>query len=196
MIPTGIIPQMPGRHDARQRVLDAATVLFARDGINITGVDQIAATAGVGKMSLYRHFASKDALIVEVLRARDPAHLDWLLPAAPLGVETVLAMFDRIARAASRPGFTGCPFVQATIELPGAHPAQRIVAEHKRSFARRVERHLRAGGVEAPRAVATHLVALADGATIDCLIHHGPRPARDARRLAARLVVSRSPAPE
>ncbi len=170
-------------------MLDAATVLFARDGIGATGVDLIAATAGVGKMSLYRHFASKDDLVVAVLRARDPIHLDWLLPAAPLGVETILAMFDRIARAAGRPGFTGCPFVRAANELPSTHPARRIVADHKRSFARRVEQHLRADGVTAWRSLATQLVALADGATIDCLIHGGPRPARDARRLAARLLV-------
>ncbi|MCW2986101.1 MAG: regulatory protein TetR, partial [Conexibacter sp.] len=56
---------------ARERVLATASRLFGREGIRAVGVDRIAAEAAVGKMTLYRHFATKDDLVVAVLERRD-----------------------------------------------------------------------------------------------------------------------------
>jgi AcrR family transcriptional regulator len=164
--------------------MDAAATLFYREGITATGVDRIAAVAGVGKMSIYRHFAGKDDLVVEVLRKRDAPHLDWLLPMASPGEQQVLAVFDRIATAARRPGYQGCPFVRAALELPVDHPGRSVVVEHKRRLAERIEHHLRAFGLPAARDAAGVWVTLIDGAATECAVQRSALPARHARDLA------------
>ena len=71
--------------DARERLLEAADRLFYRDGIRAAGVDTIIAEAGVAKMTLYSHFASKDQLIAEYLRRRGLAVRAWLAEATARG---------------------------------------------------------------------------------------------------------------
>ncbi|QQS23701.1 MAG: helix-turn-helix transcriptional regulator [Actinomycetota bacterium] len=87
--------------------MKAATMLFYRDGIAVTGVDRIAAEAGVGKMSLYRHFDGKDDLVVEVLRRAGRRASRLVVADDAPGEAQVLAVFDRIAGAARKPGFRG-----------------------------------------------------------------------------------------
>ena len=63
----------------RGRVLQAAYDLFCREGINAVGIDRIVAAAGVAKMSLYRHFRSKEELVLAVLDLREKLwKVDWL----------------------------------------------------------------------------------------------------------------------
>jgi AcrR family transcriptional regulator len=57
---------------ARDRLLAAAEDLFYRDGFHAVGLDRILAETEVTKTTFYNHFESKEDLIVEVLRARDP----------------------------------------------------------------------------------------------------------------------------
>jgi len=176
---------MTGTRDARQRVVQAADVLFYEQGFTATGVDAIAECAGVGKMSLYRHYAGKDDLAVAALRQRDETHLDWLLPEDDGdGRQRVRAMFDRIARAATTAQFRGCPFVRAGLELPAGHPAQHAVAEYRDRLHARLRLLAARLGARDPDTLARQLMILADGAATACAVQRDPAPAHDARQLA------------
>lgn len=181
----------------RGRIVMAARELFYEDGVTATGVDAVAARAGVGKMSLYRHFSGKAELVEAALRSRNEAQLDWLLPRDTDGTgrDRVLAVFDRIARAADRPGFHGCPFVRAAVELPAEHPAQGAVRDHKAGLLARLESVTRDVGAHEPSRLARQLAMLVDGATAGCVVQGSSTPALDARELADLAMAAASGAP-
>ncbi|MFG3255231.1 TetR/AcrR family transcriptional regulator [Streptomyces sp. NPDC048172] len=189
---------MTGTRDARERVLNAATSLFYENGITATGVDVISEHAGVGKMSLYRHFTSKDDLVVAVLKSQDQFHLDFLLPeTTDQGPrQQVAAMFDRIAHAATGGGFNGCPFLRAGLELPTDHPGRRVVREHKARFRARLRTLMEALGVADAAALAWQLATLADGAAVESVVQNSGTPARAARTLAMLAIDSATQQPD
>ncbi|MEU6251188.1 TetR/AcrR family transcriptional regulator [Streptomyces sp. NPDC047043] len=188
---------MVGTRDARERVLRSASSLFYENGIAATGVDVISEHASVGKMSLYRHFPSKDDLVVAVLKFRDETHLDWLLPESDLDPRRqVSAMFDRIARAAGRSGFPGCPFVRAGLELPAGHPGRRVVRDHKARFRARLRALAQVLHAADPAALAWQLVTLADGAAAECVLQGSGTPARAARAVAMLAIDMATPEQE
>src|SRR5438876_6868971 len=118
----------------RERILSVAADLFYRHGIRAVGVDAIAEAAGTNKMTLYRHFASKDELVAEYLRERARlanAAWDRLTAAYPGDALAQLRawlakMAERLAHADER----GCALVNAAVELPEkSHPARRVIEE-------------------------------------------------------------------
>jgi AcrR family transcriptional regulator len=120
---------------ARERILDTAYELFGRHGVRAVGVDRIVAEAGVAKMSLYRHFPSKDDLVLAVLQERQRRWTrDWLgaeierreaSPAARL-----LAIFDVFGEWFARADFEGDPFVRVLLEFDGeGNPLRQASAE-------------------------------------------------------------------
>ena len=120
----------------RDRILAAAADLFYRHGIRAVGVDAIAEAAGTNKMTLYRHFPSKDELVAEYLRqSAKEADTCWdrlqkLHPGderAQLGT-WLREMADHVADIDER----GCALANAAIELPDKnHPARRVIEEFK-----------------------------------------------------------------
>ena len=70
---------MTGSHDARERLIAAAEGLLTRWGPRAVSMDAAAAAAGAGKMSAYRHFASRDELLAAALEHHHPRHLRWLV---------------------------------------------------------------------------------------------------------------------
>src|SRR4051812_3988985 len=67
----------PAGKSARERIPETASELFFRHGIRAVGIDTIIARSGVAKMSLYRHFASKDDLVVAFLEWRNRTYWEW-----------------------------------------------------------------------------------------------------------------------
>jgi len=112
----------PGRAaGARERILAAAYDLFARHGIAAVGVDAIVAHAGVAKMSLYRHFRSKDELVLAFLeRRRELWRSRWLeaeiARRAPDPAARLLAIFDVFDGWFQEPEFEGCSFINVLLE--------------------------------------------------------------------------------
>ena len=106
--------------DARERIVSTAYELFARHGLRAIGVDRIIAEAGVAKTTLYRHFRSKDDLVLAVLQRREEIWLDgWLLPAiAGRGApeEQLLAIFDAFDEWFRQPDYEGCLFANSLLE--------------------------------------------------------------------------------
>ncbi|GAA2794682.1 TetR/AcrR family transcriptional regulator [Saccharopolyspora taberi] len=124
------------RTSARERLLDAAGELFYRDGIRAVGIDAVIARAGVAKMSLYKHFRSKDELVVAYLERREQRWREHFETQARgmtgTPAERVLAVFDVLARWTERENPRGCAFINAYAELADAdHPGVAIARADK-----------------------------------------------------------------
>ena len=114
----------------RERILEVADRLFYTEGVRATGTEKIMSISEVAKATFYRHFKSKDALVLAYLDRCGRAFWDYLLsPAPPADVHEALVKLDRLA---NRPGVTGCPFLLVAAEYPDlAHPFHQRVIEHK-----------------------------------------------------------------
>lgn len=160
-----------GRLPPRGRILAAAGELFYRHGIRAVGVEAIAEAAGTNKMTLYRHFASKDALVAEYLRqfanAADGCweRLARAHPGDPLA--QLFAWLDEMAHHLSEPHERGCALANAAIELPEKdHPARRVIEEYKRAQRSRLIRLSEQAGLSEPELLADELHLLLEGARV------------------------------
>jgi len=152
----------------RARILAAASDLFYRHGIRAVGVEAIAEAARTNKMTLYRHFASKDELVAEYLRRlAGDADAAWhsLETGHPGDARAQLRgwlamMNDHIADPAAR----GCALANAAVELPEKdHPARRVIEDHKRGVRDKLAELCRRAGLQQPDLVADGLFALLEG---------------------------------
>jgi AcrR family transcriptional regulator len=133
------MPRPPG--DQRDRLLRRASEAFYAEGIHAVGVDRIIADAQTTRATFYRHFPSKEDLIVAYLRAADGqirADLAGRVEGAP-PAEAIRRVAASIAGQISGPGFRGCAFLNAVTEYPDpGHPVYRVVTEHRDWFLRTV----------------------------------------------------------
>jgi AcrR family transcriptional regulator len=155
----------------RERILRAARELFYRDGINAASVEAIAAAAGTNKMTLYRHFASKDELIsayLMELAAEGEALWGEASAAHPGDPQAQLRMLlRRISQFADECSGRGCALANAAVELAGReHPARRIVEAHKRRARQRLVQVCREAGYQNPEQLADELFLLVEGARV------------------------------
>ena len=165
----------------RERILAAARELFYRDGIRAVGVEAIAAAADTNKMTLYRHFASKDELVAEYL-GQLAAEGDTLWEAAraqhPGDPEAQLrALLRRVSQFADEFGGRGCALANAAIELAERdQPARRIIEEHKRQQRGRLVALCREAAFERPERLADEIFLLVEGArvSLQSVGRHGP----------------------
>lgn len=119
--------------DARERIIRTAYELFTRHGLAAVGVDRIVAEANVAKTTLYRHFHSKDELIVAVLERHQQLWLrEWLEPRLSTGgtsaAEQLLAVFDSFEEWFGDEGFNGCLFINSLNETRDRASAVRLAA--------------------------------------------------------------------
>ena len=126
--------------DARQRLLDTADRLFYAEGFRAVGIDRIIAEAGVAKMTLYSHFRSKDDLILAVLRHREEQVLAWFAREMERHTRSGRGpargrFFAALKEWFESPGFRGCAFINASVELADAgHPGSVFARQHKERF--------------------------------------------------------------
>jgi AcrR family transcriptional regulator len=184
------------RLQPRERLLAAASTLFYAEGIRSIGVDRLIAEAQVTKATFYRHFPTKDDLVVAYLRGRDGTIRGRLAQAAALGAgdprRTLALLLDGLADEVCGPGFRGCPFINAAAEFPDAtHPVRLLIAEHRDWF-RTALAELAAGcGHPDPARAAEALALLRDGAMVGGYLDGDT--ARRALMYAARLIVGATP---
>lgn len=181
------------RPNKRDLIVRQASRLFYERGTGL-GVDTLIGEIGVAKMTLYKHFRTKDELIVECLhhissRYRD--HLRGGLAEDAPPTERVLGIFDSLREWFVRPSFRGCAFVNATVELSdGQHPAHDAVMEHKTSTREWVAELVTDCSVEDPELVARQIVQLMEGAITTALVEHDPTAADVAQRSAAQILAA------
>ena len=155
----------------RERLLAVAGDLFYRQGIRAVGVEAIAEAAGTNKMTLYRHFASKDELVAEYLRqSANGADACWsklveAYPGDPLA--QLRAWLKEMAAHVANADERGCPLVNAAVELPEkGHPARRVIEEAKAKQRSRLINLCGAAGLSEPEMLADELHLLLEGARV------------------------------
>jgi AcrR family transcriptional regulator len=107
---------------ARQRILDSAYELFSRRGIRAVGIDEVITNASVAKATLYRHFDSKDALVLAFLQQREQLWTrNWVEAEArrrgDTAEEQLLAIFDLFDEWFRKDDFEGCSFINVLLEM-------------------------------------------------------------------------------
>lgn len=165
----------------RQRIIVAARELFYRHGIRAVGVDAIAEAAGTNKMTLYRHFDSKDALVAEYLRGlAEEKHDVWsvLETAHPGDPRAQLeGWLIEVASNVSDPKSRGCALANAAVELPEkGHPARCVIEQFKQHSRERLAALCRNAGARQPELLADQLFMLLEGALVcaQSTGHEGP----------------------
>ncbi len=161
---------VPAGRSARERILDTASELFYRDGYHAVGIDTIVARSGVAKMTLYRHFPSKDDLIAAYLERADAEFWDWLdseIATIDDPKAKLVAAFDATARLATSARCLGCTFQAAASEFPEPdHPGHEVALAHKRRVLDRFADLARRAGLHEPDELAAQLLLLMDGAWV------------------------------
>ncbi len=175
---------------AGERILDTAFRLFYAHGIRSVGVDRIIAESQVAKATFYKHFPSKDHLVVAYLDAVDRTWTAQLRrTAAAAGAapaRRLVGMFDALAEACDREGYRGCAFLNAAAEYEAGTLVHTRTLEHKDAVRAWVRDLAEEAGAADPDALARGLTLLLDGAlasgSVDAL-PDAPAVAKDAARL-------------
>src|SRR4051794_12301065 len=183
----------------RQRLIDAGVQRFYRDGFRNVGIDQILGDVGISKTAFYKHFESKEDLMLAALEdynGRVQQMFRGLM--RELGGDTAIgqlhALMDVVERIIETEGFQGCIFVNAAIEFPLAHePAHVAAAESKQAIEDLVcEVAAEAGAVE-PRMVARELCLIMEGAYVTRHVTGNKQTVDVARRLAHLVIAAGCP---
>lgn len=171
----------PTRTPPRERILAAARDLFYRQGIRAVGVEAIAEAAETNKMTLYRHFASKDELVAEYVRTfavEDEEIWSCIAsshPGDPLA--QLRAWVHRMANEVADPGSRGCAIANAGVQIPEpGHPARCVIENHKKSLRGHVVGLCRDAGLRDPELVADGIFLMLEGARVSIQSegHGGP----------------------
>ena len=186
---------------ARERILCAAFELFGRRGIRAVGTDEVIACAGVAKATLYRHFATKNDLVLAVLERREQLWTHGLIEAQSglLGntpEEQLLAIFDVMHDwFQSRDGYEGCSFINVLLELGADHPAGRASVAHIDNVRDIVRQRALAAGLTDVEDFASSWHILMKGAIILAAVGD-LEAARRAQKMARSLIEQHKPAAE
>lgn len=179
----------------RERILETASVLFYEGGLRAVGIDTIIATAEVAKASFYKHFASKDDLVLAFLERRDVAWREWLRTTveqlSPRKPGRPLAVFDALEERFARSDYRGCAFINSMVELADdSHAAHVASAKHKAQVMEYLKELLTDAGYTRTDQLAYDLMLLIDGAIVARVRDGVPDSAAAAKRIATLLLNS------
>ncbi|MBA3067597.1 MAG: TetR/AcrR family transcriptional regulator [Hyphomonas sp.] len=178
----------------REELVQNALTIFYEGGFNAIGMDRIAAETGVSKTSIYKHFRTKEDLILATLRLHDEQFRNWLVRRVEVlasePAQRLLAVFDALREWLLEPEFRGCMFVKASAEFQDrASPIHAASAEHKRLLQIYFEKLADKAGAGHPGELAAQLQLLIEGAiTIAHL--HDPHLAAETAGAAARVLIN------
>lgn len=183
-----------GEPSARDRILRTSSEMFYREGFRAVGVDRIVAASGVAKMTLYKHFPSKDDLIVAVLEKRHKTFTAWLTAQVSQRIDggspPIDAFFGVLKEWASLPDFRGCPFLNACAEFADAsHPGRSVTAAYKNRLVEILASIAAQCGSTRPEESANQLLLLVNGAVICAAMMNSLEPLDWAQTAARRLII-------
>jgi len=182
--------------ETRQQILDAAENLFYWHGITATGVDRVAAEAGVAPTTMYRLFGSKDALVAAYVDRYAAGYQGWIesltsdprLPAR----DRILALFDALTANTGPGTFRGCPFLMVLAEYPdpasAAHASAQAVKAWVRNRLHDLARELPGRNAHTADVTGDRLALVIEGLYASTAALGTEGPARRARELAALIV--------
>ena len=194
----GTVVASPAPVPPRERILAVARELFYRRGIHAVGVDAIAEAASTNKMTLYRHFSSKDELVAACLRelvAEIDADWDAIAAAHPGDPKgELVAWFQHIGQWFIRESGRGCALANAASNCRiQDHPARQVVREHKSAVRERLVRLCRDAGLRDPEAVASQVFLVCEGARVAAQSLGSDEPLTRLPALLSDLVEEHSP---
>lgn len=177
----------------RTDLIQNALPLFYENGFHATGMDLVAKETGVSKTSIYKHFRTKEELILAVLRLRDERFRNWLyrrmeeLSATPQG--QMLAMFDILKEWFEQDGFQGCMFIKASAEFQSKdHPINAQAYAHKQLLTDHLAKLAAKAGYPHPDDLARKLIILKEGAIVMATMSHNSASASEAKEVAQALL--------
>jgi len=186
------------RPSKRDELVREAQQIFYRDGFHATGMDLLSAETGISKTTMFKHFRSKEELILAALQRRDETFREWFLEEVTKVADTprarLLALFDVLRRwiggDAPGPGFSGCTFINAAAEYGDpANPVHRAARTHKHRLRAAIAELAEAAGARNPDALATRLHLLIEGAIVTAQVT-GEIGAVDHAKDIARTVIA------
>lgn len=173
----------------RQKLVEAARQRFYRDGFRNVGLDQIISDVGISKTAFYKHFQSKEDLMLEVLTAQDQWLQQRLLQMIrEIGGDSASrqlhAVFDVVEQIIESEDFFGCIFVNAAMEFPLPHdPVHEAAARNKKAIERIIHDIAERAGVCDPPALAKDLCLVIEGAYVTRHVTADPDTIGTARRV-------------
>jgi AcrR family transcriptional regulator len=188
----------PTAPTAKERILATANALFYEEGIRAVGIDKIIEQSGIAKMTLYRHFASKDDLVVAYLSALIHAYWVWFdqVIAANVGKPRLqmLDLFDALAAKLRANDCRGCAFSNVVTEFPNPqHPGRQVALAHSLEVRKRLTALAEQAGASDPARLGDQLALLLDGAYAQGQKSAGGQAALHARDMADILMAAQLP---
>src|ERR1700726_4997700 len=185
---------------ARERILDAAYDLFSQRGIRAVGVNEVIERAGVATATLYRHFASKDELVLAFLDVREQRWTKDLIEAGAIRrgsnpEERLLAIFDVLDEWFHRDDFEAGSFIKGLLELGATHPAGGASVRHLEQIRAIVRRLAEEAGLRDTDSFAHSWHILMQGSIV--VAAEGDAQAAQRSKAMARLLIDqhRKPLP-
>lgn len=177
----------------RDELVQKALTSFYRGGFHAIGMDRLAKETGVSKTAIYKHFRTKEDLILATLRLRDEQFRNWLRrrveALAPEPEGQLLAIFDALGEWFEEPGFRSCMFIKASSEYQdNTHPIHATSAEHKRLLAIYFAGIAEKTNTADPEGLARQLLIIKEGAIVLAHLHDHKQVTADARALAKNTI--------
>ncbi len=181
------------RPTKRDELVQKALTVFYQNGFHATGMDTLVKQTGISKTSMYKHFRTKEELILAALRLRDEKFRNWLCrrmeELADTPKDQLVAMFDALDEWFKEPGYKGCMFVKASSEYQDAsHPIHMQCADHKRLLERHITGLAEKAGISDPGQIARRLLLLKEGAIVTSHLGLADNPAGEAKLAAIDLL--------
>jgi AcrR family transcriptional regulator len=188
--PPTIVPA--STRPASERILDTAYELFSCRGIRAVGVNEVIERSGVAKATLYRHYPSKDDLVVAFLERREQLWtLDWVEAEAKrrgsTPEEQLLAIFDAFDEWFRRDDFEACAFINVLLEVGPDHPAGKASIQHLENIRAVVRRLAEEAGLTDTDSFARSWHILMKGSIVSAA--EGDREAAKRASTIARLLI-------
>ena len=166
--------------EPRRRLLETASRLFYREGVNSVGVDRIVSEASVTRATFYRHFPGKEHLVLAYLQAAHDGIAARMAPALAIEdpKDRLRAIGDDIVAQIRTPEFRGCAFINVASEFEDPNdPIREAVTAHRKWFVKVVQTAFADAGNPIPAHPARHFVMLRDGAMVAAYLDGGKQAA-------------------